>query len=102
MDTDSIVASQRELLRKLQYLTDKPILVQRHLKNLWHSWLNDYPSLPFQTRSILPNELPLDMDTRNWNIQKSEGEKLTAFLEQEDIPFYMAFSGVRACTTIFL
>lgn len=93
---DPIVASQRDLLRKLQTLTDKPILVQRHLKNIWHEWENDFPNNPFQTRSILSSELALDMDTTNWEVQKKEGEKLLAFLEQDRIPFYMAFSGGKS------
>lgn len=91
-----IVANQRDLLRKLQTLTDKPILVQRHLKNIWHEWENDIPILPFQTRSILLNELSLDMDTRNWEVQKKEGEKLVSFFKHDEIPFYMAFSGGKS------
>jgi len=91
-----IVASQRDLLRKLQCLTDKPILIQRHLKNTWHEWENDIPILPFQTRSILLNELSLDMDTRNWEVQKKEGEKLVSFFKHDEIPFYMAFSGGKS------
>lgn len=93
---DPIVASQRDLLRKLQCLTDKPILIQRHLKNTWHQWENDIPILPFQTRSILLNELALDLDTKNWDVQKKEGEKLLAFLELDKIPFHMAFSGGKS------
>lgn len=93
---DPIVASQRDLLRKLQCLTDKPILIQRHLKNTWHEWENDTPILPFQTRSILLNELALDLDTINWEVQKREGEKLLAFLELDKIPFHMAFSGGKS------
>ncbi len=93
---DPIVASQRDLLRKLQGFTDKPILIQRHLKNTWHQWENDIPILPFQTRSILLNELALDLDTKNWEVQKREGEKLLAFLELDKIPFHMAFSGGKS------
>lgn len=96
MAIDKIVASQRDFLWKLQSLTNKDILVQRHLKNTWHPWQSDYPNNPFQTRSILSNELPLDMDTTNWEVQKREGEKLLAFLEQDEIPFYMAFSGGKS------
>jgi hypothetical protein len=96
MSIDSVVSAQRDLLWKLQSLTDRPILVQRHLKNPWHEWVNDYPNNPFQTRSILSNELSLDMDTRNWDIQKIEGEKLLTFLKQDQVPYYMAFSGGKS------
>lgn len=93
---DSVVAIQREWLRKLQHLNNKPILIQRHKNNKWHDWQDDIPSLPYHTRSLLPCEICFDPDVRDWQIMKAEMDKLKNFLDRETIPYIIAYTGGKA------
>lgn len=97
MVIDSIVSMQRDWLRKLQNLTEKPILVQRHVSNVWHSWFDDFPSNPFHTRAILPCELCFDPDIRNWAYMKQGMDKVINFMDSERIPYILAYSGGKGC-----
>ncbi len=97
MVIDSIVARQRDWLMKLQGLTNKPILIQRHTSNVWHPWQDDIPSNPYHTRNVLPCELCLDSDVRNWATMKQGMDRVINFMESEKIPYILAYSGGKGC-----
>ncbi|MCX9012352.1 MAG: hypothetical protein OIN66_14700 [Candidatus Methanoperedens sp.] len=97
MVIDSIVAGQRDWLMKLQELTNKPILIQRHMSNVWHPWQDDIPSNPYLTRNVLQCELCLDPDITHegpyWNLMKEGMDQIIAFLKGAGIPYIMAYTG---------
>ena len=74
--TASTKLGQRDWLRKLQNLTNKPILIQRHKNNVWHNWHDDIPSLPYHTRVLLPCEICFDPDVRDWQTMKAGMDRL--------------------------
>lgn len=93
---DSVVASQRDWLRKLQDLTNKPILIQRHKNNTWHDWQDDIPSLPYHTRTLLPCEICFDPDVRDWQVMKTGMDTLKNFMDRVGIPYVLAYTGGKA------
>ncbi len=94
---DSVVASQRNWLQKLQNLMGKPILVQRHVSNFWHFWYDDIPNNPFHTRTVLACELCFDPDVKNWEAMKQGMDKIINFMDLEKIPYILAYSGGKGC-----
>lgn len=60
--------------------------------DVWH-----LVDIPIYTRRILDNELIFDPDVKDWNILKTELDKLTTYLKHKNIPFELAYSGGNGC-----
>lgn len=64
----------------------------------WVYYKDAWPSLdaPIYTRGILKNELMFDLDNNNYREARKEAQKLKDYLDENKIPYWMAFSGNRS------
>ncbi|NLT36706.1 MAG: hypothetical protein GXX95_00900 [Methanomassiliicoccus sp.] len=72
-----------------------PIMVQRAPDFKDGRWLfcDDIGRGFIHARTILPNELVFDFDTEDWLIVKEEGDKLLKFMDGQDIPYLLTYTG---------
>ena len=81
----------------LRQIAERPILVKPSIDyGRWipyDQYLLDYPDQPYFTRGILPNELVFDFDRDGWSDNLFNAKKLIHTLEQNNIPFWVAYSG---------
>lgn len=101
---NAIIASQLNELFLLQKLDpDREILVQRPEGNdislefkHWYPWRSVFTTQPLLTRSILRCELMLEGDTQDWLILKCEMDKIVKYLQNQNTPFLLAYSGGKS------
>lgn len=105
MSNEEIIRQQRVWLDQLQELSKKPILIKAIEGKKpegadfdgynWVFYKDEFPKLkaPIYTRSILPNELCLDPDVKNWDVLYSEMYKIQNFCTVQGIPLQLAYSG---------
>lgn len=93
IDIQEIVKLQHKWIRELQNLTSERILEQ-HSKN--SSWLPvDFCGKLLWTRSILPNELLLDIDFSKPETSLKWTERIVVKLDKLDLPHFVFFTGSR-------
>ncbi|MCK5504987.1 MAG: hypothetical protein KAJ10_07475, partial [Thermodesulfovibrionia bacterium] len=98
--------NQKKWINKLQSLQgNKPILIKclegsmppgadPDLYNwMYYKDVMYKATQPVYTRGTLPFEIVIDFDVKDWNILKSEGDKLISFLRSANIPYLLAYSG---------
>ncbi len=108
-----VVKLQRQHLDALQKIPPaKPITIKVR-EGSWpkgekfelYGWL-DYKTIwtdvvengePIYTRSILRNEIVFDPDVKDWDTMRKELEKLKVYLDRQEIPSELAYSGGKAC-----
>jgi len=105
-NTEEILKQQRVWLDKLQAADPtNPILIKALEGGMpegadpdlykWVPYTEVWNRLttPIYTRGILLNELMIDPDAEKWEDITSELKKLKAYCEENNIPYYMGFSG---------
>ena len=81
----------------LRQIAEKPILVKPSID--FGRWIPydlyrlDYPDIPYFTRQILPNEMVFDFDRDAWSDNAFNCRKLNNTLKNNNIPYWLAYSG---------
>ncbi|MDK2834256.1 MAG: putative primase/helicase [Methanolobus sp.] len=111
---DTILNSQRTRLDQLQainkmFRVERPLLIKAReggvpegAERRFYEWLyyKDIWSLlkePIYTRGILVNEIVFDPDTPDYDVNREENQKIKDYLDSQEIPYELAYSGGKAC-----
>jgi hypothetical protein len=104
MDITEAIQRQRIWLDLLQGISGKPILIkakegktqdENYDEYKWIPYTEEWKNIkqPIYTRGILLNEVCFDPDVKDWNILKTEMQKIASYCQKENIPLYLAYSG---------
>lgn len=63
------------------------------LRKYWVDWHGVFTTQPLLTCSVLTNEIAFDPDVKDWQILKTEIEKLCAFMQSDKKPYFLSWSG---------
>ncbi|KYK38410.1 MAG: hypothetical protein AYK18_17225 [Theionarchaea archaeon DG-70] len=85
---------QIQWLKRLQDISVISIKVARNCNNKTLNWqLTREVKFPVNHRTVLHNEVVFDLDFWNWKDIKRYGNKLVETIQNENIPFLLAYTG---------
>ncbi|MEM3907720.1 MAG: hypothetical protein QXZ17_12820 [Nitrososphaerota archaeon] len=98
MNNEQIIQKQIYFLRYLSSKYDSNIQVSLTGKSKWlnlYDVIRNPPNFPIASRSILKNELVLEIDNDDWSIVRDGSRKILELLERWEArnSYYLAFSG---------
>jgi hypothetical protein len=91
-----IIKEQQHWLQKLQSLAKRPLRVSKNINGTPSKWVPVTDAeFPVDYRTILHNEIVIDIDAQRWNEVKMFAEIITETLNRSKIPFLTAYTGGR-------
>ena len=91
-----IITEQNRWLHTLQSLSKRPVHVSRNVNGKPTKWVSLTDSeLPVDYRTILHNEIVIDIDSEHWKKVRMFAEIITDTLVKLGIPYITAYSGGR-------
>ncbi len=93
---DEITRNQDNWLKKLQSLSKRPLKVSKSVNGKPTKWVPlEECEYPVDYRTVLHNEVVIDIDAEHWKDVRMCGEIVTETLHTLGIPYIKAYSGGR-------
>jgi hypothetical protein len=93
---DTITQRQTHWLEALQSVSKQPLRVSRNVNGKPSQWVSrEEAEFPVDYRTVLHNEVVIDIDCTRWNEVKMFAEMVTETLNTQRIPYITAYTGGR-------